>query len=237
MEKSYEEIRKVLNYMDKSELEAIIFKGSENFLKDETSPADSPAARDLASRAMDYSSENPLYVIAIGAITNVASALLINPRIRDRIVVIWLGGCAHHWPHNREFNLRQDVAGGRILFGSGTALVQVPAHGVAGSFRTGAFELEHWLRGKNRISDYLLENTLREARDTNAGPVWTRAIWDVVPAAWLLEGDFVQDYLVHSPIPEYDHRYSFSPERHLIRYVYNVNRDALFLDLFTKLTK
>lgn len=54
MEKSYEEIRKVLNYMDKSELEAIIFKGSENFLKDETSPADSPAAGSFLGAAQRW---------------------------------------------------------------------------------------------------------------------------------------------------------------------------------------
>ncbi|GHV62016.1 hypothetical protein AGMMS49587_07680 [Spirochaetia bacterium] len=40
---------------------------------------------------MHYSEDNPLYVIAIGTITNVASALLIKPEIKDRIVIIWLG--------------------------------------------------------------------------------------------------------------------------------------------------
>ena len=48
----------------------------------ETEPVISDAAKDLAERAMDYSEENPLYVIAIGAITNVSSALLMNPEIK-----------------------------------------------------------------------------------------------------------------------------------------------------------
>ena len=69
----------------------------------------SPAAEDLAKRAMDYTPEKPLYVVAIGAITNVASALLLKPEIRDCIVLVWLGGNALHWPDNREFNMYQDV--------------------------------------------------------------------------------------------------------------------------------
>jgi hypothetical protein len=43
------------------------------------------------------------------------------------------------------------------------------------------------------------------------------------------------DRLVPSPIPEYDHRWSFDPSRHFIRYVYHINRDALFTALFRKL--
>ena len=64
-------------------------------------------------------------------------------------------------------------------------------------------------------------------------------IWDVTAVAWLLNDDhrFLSDCLVHSPIPEYDHHYASDCSRHLIDYVYHVNRDALFTDLFEKLAK
>ena len=77
-----------------------------------------------------------LYVIAIGAITNVSSALIMNPAIRDRIVLIWLGGHALNWPNNKEFNLYQDVAGARIVFGCCVPLVQLPCMGVVSAFTT-----------------------------------------------------------------------------------------------------
>ena len=64
---------------------------------------------------------------------------------------------------------------------------------------------------------------------------WTRIIWDVTAVAWLLDGDFEEDYLVHSPIPGYDNHYVLDPQRHFIRYVYHVKRDSLFTDLFAKL--
>lgn len=59
---------------------------------------------------MEYTPEKPLYVVAIGAITNVASALLMRPEIKDRMVLVWLGGNSLEWPDNKEFNLFQDVA-------------------------------------------------------------------------------------------------------------------------------
>ena len=47
----------------------------------------------------------------------------------------------------------------------------------------------------------------------------------------------VQDKLIASPIPEYDHHWGSDPTRHLIRYVYHIRRDRLWEDIFTRLTK
>jgi len=43
--------------------------------------------------------------------------------------------------------------------------------------------------------------------------------------------------LVHSPIVTDNYTFSFDQSRHLIRYVYHVNRDPIFRDFFTKLDK
>ena len=235
MEKSFSEIMNILSLMKREDLGRMVKKGSTVFLPSETKPVDSQAARDFAELAAGYSEEYPLYVIAIGAITNIASAILMNPEIINRIVIIWLGGHAHEWPHTREFNLRQDVAAGRVIFGCGAALVQLPCMGVVSSFTTSGPELEHWLRGKNALCDYLVETTTRQALEDQKIPAWTRVIWDVCAVGWLLEGDFMEDYLCPSPIPQYDDHYSFDPQRHLIRYVYHIYRDRLFDALFNKL--
>ena len=81
MEKSYEEIRHILQLMGQEKMFGSIYKGSEAYLPDEKTPVISDAAKDLAKRAMEYSEDNPLYVIAIAAITNIASAILMNPEI------------------------------------------------------------------------------------------------------------------------------------------------------------
>lgn len=198
---------------------------------------ESEAARDLAQRAMQYTEQSPLYVVAIGAITNISSALLINPDIRSRIVLVWLGGHAFHWPDNREFNLYQDIAGARIVCGCRVPLVLLPCMGVVSELRTTEAELTHWLKGKNKLCGYLLEIVLKAGEQEGATPAWSRVIWDVAAVSWLIDEKFVLDCLVHSPIPEYDDHYAYDFNRHLIRYVYHIDRDRIFFDLFSKLSQ
>ena len=239
MERSYQEIMKILTLMEREDLKDMVYRGSTQYLSSETEPVISDAAKNLAERAMEYTEEKPLYVVAIGAITNVASALLINPEIKNRIVLVWLGGNAHHWHDNKEFNLMQDVAAARVVFGCGVPLVQLPCLGVVTEFRTSGPELEYHLRGKNKLCNYLVDNTTEEAIRCGGNSAWTRVIWDVTAVGWLLDENelFMQDYLIHSPIPEYDLYYSYDDRRHFMKYVYNVERDLLFEDLFKKLSK
>ncbi len=237
MEKSYAEIMHLLDLMGKEEYKRITYKGSRSYLPNEEQAVDSPAAKNLIELAMSRSEDNPLYVIAIGAITNVASALLLEPLIKEKIVLIWLGGQAHDWPENNEFNLIQDIAAARIVFGCGVPLVQLPCAGVVSSFTTTEHELKYWLNGKNKLCDYLLSATIAEASATKECSCWSRVIWDVTAVAWLLDGEFMRDRLEYSPIPEYDDHYAFSKTRHLIKYVYEIRRDFLFEDLFKTLVK
>ena len=145
MEKSYMEIEKLLKFLN---ADIPTFKGSKSYLKDEKTPVISPAAEDLAKRANGYSPENPLYVVAIGAITNVASAVLLNPAVAENTVVVWLGGHAHHFSHTKEFNMIQDIAAARVVMGYGVPFIQLPCCGVVSSFQFSRPELEHWLVGK-----------------------------------------------------------------------------------------
>ncbi len=236
MIKSYEEIFKILKLLGREDLNSNVFKGSGEYLSDEKTPVISDAAKDLAERAMNYSEEKPLYVVAIGALTNVASAILINPEIINRIVLVCLcGNSVDTKFFNHEFNLSQDIAAARLIFGCGAAVVQLPCRGVVSAFTTTGPELKHWLSGKNALCDYLVDNTVNEVSSYNPNGAWSRAIWDVTAVAWLLNDEFMCDCLMPSPIPQYDHHYSFSEDRHLMRYVYHINRDELFLDLFQTL--
>ena len=61
-------------------------------------------------------------MVSIGAITNVASAILLNPEIRERIVVVWLGGHARICADTKEFNMYQDYAATRVVIYKGEEL-------------------------------------------------------------------------------------------------------------------
>ena len=233
MEKSYHEIQKLLKLAGKEGYP--VFRGSEAYLPDEKTPVLSDAVRDLTQRAMAHSPDHPLYVVSIGAITNIASALLEKPEIADRIVVVWLGCHAPHWEDNYEFNCRQDVAAARVVFDSGVPLILLPAQGIVSAFATTGPELEYWLRGKNPLCDYLIDHTIEAANEYAKGRVWSRTIWDVTGIGWLMNDEnkqLMRDKTVPRPIPEYSHHLSWDFRRPLCKMVYHINRDGLLSDLF-----
>lgn len=239
MERSYEEILNLLTLLEREDLKKCVYKGSESYLSDEKTPVISEGAQKLAELADGYTAENPLYVVAIGAITNVASAILLKPEITEKIVLVWLGGHSESWPDTNEYNMMQDIAGARIVFGCGCPLVQLPCMGVVSAFTISGPELEYWLKGVNPICDYLAKHTIESAETYAKGRVWSRAIWDVTAVAWLLnDGDrFMFSELISSPVPEYDHHYGKDYRRHLIRRVTWINRDGLFQALIDCLRK
>lgn len=239
MVKSYNEILNLLKLAGREDLMKNVYKGSDKVLDDETTPVVSDAAYFLAELANEYSEENPLYIVTIGAITNVASAFIVNPSMKDKTVVVWLGGNAQHMPDAREFNLYQDVPAVRVVFGSGCSLVQLPCAGVVDTFTVSKADLQTFLAGKNPLADYLAKHSIEAADSYAFGKPWTRVIWDVTAVAWLLNDNnrFMKSDLRPCPDVTYDFKYKYDETRHKMRYVYHVNRDALMTDLFNCLLK
>ena len=232
MGKSYDEILRLLPLLGHS-CENFVYRGSDRWLADENTPVDSPAARRLVEISQGYTKDRPLYVVAIGAITNVASAYLMDRALADRIVLVWLGGHAHHWHSNREFNLFQDVAAARVIFDSPIPFVQLPCQGCVSEFRISDADLDRYFTGKNPLCDYLARSVKEEVSRYTTAP-WTRVIWDVTAVAWLL-GGFMADRTVPAPIPQYDDTWAFAEGRRPMTYVYQIHRDKLFRDLVQKL--
>ncbi len=237
MEKSFHEIHHLLTLAGE-ENRYPVFRGSDRYLPDEKTPVPSPAAEHLIRLAGTHTPEKPLYVVSIGAITNIASALLLSPVTAENIVVIWLGCHAPHWPDNAEFNCKQDVAAARVVFLSGAPLVLLPCMGVVSSFTTTEPEMNYWLRGKNPLCDYLVKHTVEAAEEYARNQVWSRVIWDVTAVGWLLNNGnrLMLDHLVPMPLPEYNNHLSFDPSRPPCRMVYHIQRDALLGDLVRHIT-
>lgn len=233
MEKSYEEILRLLKFMNIS-ADGFAFRGSNRYLESIETPVKSPAVDDLIKKAMASSPENPLYVVPIGCITNIASAILTEPKIIERIVVVWLGGNALYWPHQWEFNLQQDVVAAQVVFNSGVPFVTLPCQNVVSHLHTTIPELKYYLEGKNELSDYLYKIVFEYSGGQKA---WSKVIWDVSAIAWLVNPAWVSTDLVHSPILTDQKTFSVDHSRHFIRMATSLNRDAIFRDLFEKLTK
>ncbi|MBQ7915649.1 MAG: nucleoside hydrolase [Firmicutes bacterium] len=238
MERSYDEILKLLTLAGKEEFKAVTYKGSRNYLVDETTPQITEAAEFMVKLAQGYSPEKPLYIVAIGAITNVASALLMDPSIAEKVVIVWLGGHSLEWENCKEFNLIQDVAAARVVFGCGAPVVMLPCMGVVDAFRISGPELKAWFAGKNALCDYLSEYA-HSCMAEHGDKVWSRVIWDACTIGWLMndEGKFMKSRLEPAPLPEYDGHYTIDPARPLIQYVWHIGRDALWQDIIDRIGK
>lgn len=231
MEKSYAEIIRLLGKMNRPAKD-FVFEGSRTYLANHNTPVDSPAARDLVRRAMAQLADEPLYVVAIGAITNVASAILMEPAIAEKIVVVWLGGNPLNYPTAHEFNLMQDVFAARVLFDCGVALVTIPCMGVASHLLASVPELEAYIGGKNPLCDALVELFAAYSSDHFG---WAKEIWDVSAVAWLINADWIPTHLVHSPLLTDDCHWAHDTRRHFIREAFFAHRNPVFRDMYRKL--
>ena len=230
MEKSYAEILRLLERLDISP-EGLVFRGATDVLRDDA-PQESAAVDDLIAKSQ--TAADPLYVVAIGALTNVASAILQDPAIIERIVVVWLGGHAHYWPTANEFNLQGDLVASQVVFDSGVPFVQIPCHPVASHLLTTLAELERFVKGRGAIGDYLVEIFAAYSQNHFAA---SKVIWDMSAVAWLLDASWVPTDVVHSPVLTEQKTWSHDPSRHFIRVAQTVRRDAIFGDLFKKLER
>lgn len=231
MERSYQELLRLLDRLGRS-AEGMAFRGSAGYLPAKGQPVQSDAAQDLIAKAMAQGNE-PLYVLTIGCITNVASALLLEPRIAEKIVIVWLGGHPTYWEDAREFNLMQDVPAAQVIFDSGVPLVLMPCINVTEHLRTTLPEIEAYVKGRGAIGDYLYE-TYRNCHDDHFA--YSRVIWDISAVAFMNDPSWTPTRIEPSPVLRDDITWGPNdPARHPVRIAYRMNRDAIFRDLFSKL--
>lgn len=233
MELSYDEILRLLERLGHSP-EGFVFRGVKDYVGPQKRAQEAPAVDDLIARAKASTPDDPLYVIAIGAISNVASALLRAPDIIDRVVVVWLGGHALEWKDAIEFNLMQDVGGAQVLLDSGVPLVLVPCMGVVSHLHSTVPEIERYVEPHGAIGEFLAAR-FKEYSDDHEG--WAKEIWDMAPVGWLLNPEWAPSSLVATPVLTDQITWSVDRSRHLMRYVTFVRRNPIMKDFIEKLRR
>jgi len=231
MELSYDEILRLLDRLDRS-ADGFVFRGATDYVGTSGSAVRSAAVTDLIERARASSPDAPLYVIAIGAITNIASALMLAPDIADNVVVVWLGGHAPYWPHTREFNLRQDIPAAQHVLDCGVPLVLVPCLGVTSHLTSTVPEIEAHVEPHGRVGAFLAQR-FKEYADDPFG--FSKEIWDMAPVGWLIDPAWVPSVVIPAPILTSEGTWSHDPARHPVRCATQVRRDPIFRDCFVKL--
>ena len=151
-----------------------IIAGSNAPMTDASTPQDSPAARAIIEEAMR---DDPLPLVACfgGALTAIASAILLEPRVADRLLLVWIGGAEYPGlaapppqPMAVEYNMLADVAAARTVFNdSSVPLWQVPRDAYRQTLMSQA-ELDRRVRSQGALGALLAES-IDTIRDLLAG--------------------------------------------------------------------
>lgn len=166
MMKSYEELELVFRLMGMGK-KFPIYKGAERAMVSADEPIVSEGANFIVREAM-REDERPLFVVFQGAITDLAAAYLIEPRIADRMTAVWIGGGEYpvgEW----EFNLSQDIIAANVVFSSKLNLWQIPISSYR-FVRTSMSELQYKVKPYGAIGEYLFTQMIscHMARATDA---------------------------------------------------------------------
>ncbi len=217
-----------------------VLHGSTRYLAALETPERSEATDHLIATALAMPAHEPLYVIAIGCATNLANALLLEPAIAERIVVVWTSGYPSHAPHpNHSFNLEQDLLASQWLLDSGVPHVYLPGFHVGAQLRLSLPEMERWVRGCGAIGEHLFElythNPLWDLLGITSFEAHSWVIWDLINIAWLIEPAWVPSEIVRTPWLSNDKRWRADATRHPMREAHGVQRDAIFAAFFEAL--
>lgn len=226
-EKSYNEILKICKWLD-FDITNKVCKGAEDYICN--GYAENNAAVDkIIEIALK---NNKTYIMAIGAITNVALAIKKDPKIIDKIEVIWLGGHSLLQDNNLEYNFRQDVDAVRIVFESKVKLTIIPCKNVASNLRTSIYELNHYLKDKSDLCNYLID---RFYNDGYHGIQESRVIWDISVIAYMINTNWFTSKQISCPNIRDDTSYELTTNNHKVTMINHIDVNKVYNDLFRKL--
>ena len=224
----YNAVKDLLDVTGNSDKYSLIKRGGNRRL-DVNNPERSESALDLVQRAKNYSEENPLYVFAIGTMTNIATALLIDPSISKNIVIVWVGGHSFEYEDTNEYNLKSDFAASKIVLESSAPLILIPCMGVASKLLVTTDECVEAFDGKDALCEYILDYLHKMAPDAYKFKNMKRIIWDgLAPALFLQENQELVKYRVENrPTVSEDMHWVFNNESKKILYAYDIDVEKL----------
>lgn len=233
-EKSYETTLKLLDMLDKSEYKEKVYKGAINYLKD------SEDSNEAVEKIIEIAMKNEeTTILAIGAITNVALAIKVEPKIINRIKVVWLGGNTFLTKDNNEFNFRQDIKAVQTVFESGAELVVIPCRNVAANLSTTIYELKHYLSEETELNQYLCDIFIKCKKAFMKEPKdeigLSKTLWDLSAIAYEINSDWFKSELISCPKVLDNGLYELTENNHKVIFVNDLYRNKIYQDFFIKM--
>jgi purine nucleosidase len=238
MEESREEIDLLLDLLS-LEHQVTVANGAPEAIAGEQSPVDSAGAQLIIAESKHATGQDPLFVAFLGPLTDMASAILLDPDIVHRdVVVIWIGGVGYGGVETYpgvEFNLRNDIAAANVVYDSGITIWQVPSN-VYSQVSVSYAELDEKIGGTSKLADYLINQMVEWNRVYSPEPIESRSMGDSPAVSLLLYPRGGNFRIV--PAPRFGQEGHYLPgSGHPIRVVESVDVRFLLEDMFAKIRK
>lgn len=234
MERSYDMCRQIVDAMDS---DVPVYAGQEGPLGEGAlSPLSEAAVHILEEVRRE--SENPLYILCLGAITNVARAMLEDPEAMRRCTVVWIGGNPPDRGDEvkREFNSCNDCRAANIVMKNGGETWLVPSN-VYGSVHIGFAEMQLRIRPCGKIGRLLFDNLISyyntPIASWSAGESWS--LGDSPAVGIALEPNCGTFIYHKAPTFHGDGTHHFEDNAPVIRIYTTVNSRFILEDLISKL--
>ena len=184
MESNYKELIRVRDMVDPDgKMNIPCYRGSEKYMDSIFTPVRSEAAENIVRIVNE--ADDVVYICAIGCPTNVASALLLDPSIAEKAVVVLLGGSSFDCEFCGDFNFCQDVNAVRVILESGVPVILLPAMGgkCTDTIRLSNADIHFYLKDKTgKIGNYLCDIFDNEERPPEMNGECTsrqRSVYDI----------------------------------------------------------
>lgn len=227
IEKSYQIANEIFDLLKENKTN-LIYKGSTDYRTNGYQEEN-----EAVKKIIEIAKKNKLtYILAIGAITNVAIAIEKCPEIIEKIKVIWLGGHSFLAQSNREFNFKQDLTANRIVFNSKVDLTIIPCQNVASNLVTTIYELQEHFNIKQGLGKFLYD---RFYQDGLHGMTPRRTIWDIAVIGYIINPYWFGASKISCPEIDEDLKYIQTKDLHEVTFVHQIEVNEIFNDMFQKI--
>ena len=225
-------------------------EGGNTALTDTLTPIVSEGAKLIVQEAMRDDVKTPLFVVCGAGLTDIASAYLMEPKIAQRLTLIWIGGTEYEgiaWPPpggslNWEYNTGIDVKACQVIFNhSNIPIWQVPRDAYRQAL-TSYTELLYKVKDKGETGKFLVERLedLMQRANKSLGEAYALGdsplvLLTALQSSWEVDPSSSKYATKPAPIVNDSGMFETYPEGRTIRVYYDLDIRLMFEDFFAKL--